>query len=190
MTASSPVCVASAVKVAFLGFEGHPCPVSDEFLTTGQAAVVLGVSRQRVVDLCERGRLPFVRVGSHRRLRRSDVEPFVRSALTRDQERSLWLHRVVAGRLAVDPDAVLATARANIAVIRDAHRGTSAERGIERWVGLLDGPLDRLADIVTSRSPDAVEMRQNSPFAGVVSQSDRTAALAAFRRHWRNERAA
>jgi excisionase family DNA binding protein len=29
-----------------------------ELLTTGQAAKLLGCSRQHVVDLCERGRLP------------------------------------------------------------------------------------------------------------------------------------
>lgn len=164
--------------------------VSDRFLTTGQAATLLGVSRQRVVDLCESGRLPFVRVGSHRRLRHRDIEPWVRSAMTREQERSLWLHRVVAGRLAVDPDGVVAKARANVEVMRDAHRGTSAAPGVELWAGLLDGPLDDLADLVTARSPRAVELRQNSPFAGVLSAADRAAALAAFRRHWRAEHAA
>jgi hypothetical protein len=43
-----------------------------------------------------------VSVGTLRRIRRIDVERLVAGGLTRDQERSLWLHRVVAGRLAVD----------------------------------------------------------------------------------------
>jgi excisionase family DNA binding protein len=80
---------------------------SADLMSTGEAARLLGCSRQHVVDLCERGALPFVSVGSHRRVRRVDVADLIRRELTRDQERSLWLHRVVAGHLALDPHAVL-----------------------------------------------------------------------------------
>ena len=37
-------------------------------LTTGEVAKLLGTSRQQVVNLCERGDLPFVMVGKHRRV--------------------------------------------------------------------------------------------------------------------------
>lgn len=77
--------------------------------------MLLRSSRQHVVDLCERGLLPYLKVGSHRRLRRSDVEALVGSELTRDQLKALWLHRAVAGRLVQDPDAVLARAASNLA---------------------------------------------------------------------------
>lgn len=160
-----------------------------QFLTTGQAAELLGLSRQGVVDLCERGLLPYAKVGSHRRLRRSDVEPVVQRPLTRDQERSLWLHRVVAGRLAVDPGSTIATARRNLVTLRNAHRHSSAQGWIERWANLLDGPIDIVADMLTARSAAALELRQNSPFAGVVAEDDRHAALRAFREHWRREHA-
>lgn len=161
-----------------------------DFVTTGQAAELLGLSRQRVVDLCECGHLPFSKVGSHRRLSRSDVERLVRAPLTRDQERSLWLHRVVAGRLAMDPDSTLATARQNLTTLRQAHHESSAMGWIERWATLLDGPIDTLADTLTARSAHAVELRQNSPFAGVLPEQDRQAVLTAFRTHWRREHAA
>lgn len=72
------------------------------YVSTGEAARLLGCSRQHVVDLCGRGVLPFVSVGSHRRVRRADVTGLMSRELTRDQERSLWLHRAVAGRLALD----------------------------------------------------------------------------------------
>jgi excisionase family DNA binding protein len=42
-------------------------------LTTGQAADLLGVSRPTVVALVQDGRLPATLVGTHRRLRLSDV---------------------------------------------------------------------------------------------------------------------
>lgn len=164
--------------------------MSSELLTTGKAAELLGLSRQGVVDLCKRGQLPFSRVGSHRRLRMSDVESFVERSLTRDQERSLWLHRVVTGRLAMDPEAVLVKARANIITMRRAHHASSAGFWIEQWARLLDGPLDVLSDILTARSPRALELRQNSPFAGVVPEEDRQATLKAFREHWRREHVA
>lgn len=45
----------------------------DDWLSTGDVAEILGVSRQHVVDLCDRGDLPCTRFGSHRRIRRSDL---------------------------------------------------------------------------------------------------------------------
>lgn len=156
-----------------------------ELLTTGEAAELLGVSRQHVVDLCERGEVPFIRVGSHRRIRRVDIEDLLRPSLTRDQERSLWLHHVVAARLATDPEGTLAKARQNIVKMMQAHPSGTAARWINRWRELLDGGLDVVLDVLSSRSQQAIELRQNSPFAGVLSVDERQATLSAFRSHWR-----
>ena len=46
----------------------------DELLTTGEAALMLNSSRQHVVDLCDLGDVSFTTVGTHRRVRRADVE--------------------------------------------------------------------------------------------------------------------
>lgn len=55
-------------------------------LTTGVAAEHLGVSRQAVVKMIERGELPAHRVGSHRRVRLSDVRELKRVRRERQRE--------------------------------------------------------------------------------------------------------
>jgi excisionase family DNA binding protein len=40
----------------------------NRLLSTGEAAKILNSSRQHVIDLCDRGELPFVTIGTHRRV--------------------------------------------------------------------------------------------------------------------------
>jgi excisionase family DNA binding protein len=163
---------------------------TSDLLTTGRAAELLGSSRQRVVDMCVRGELSFVWVGRHRRVPRSEIDRIVRPRLTRDQERSLWLHRAVAGRLVTDPGSVLTKARANISKLAQIHEGTLAGQYVQRWRALLDQGTDVVLDALTSSSLEGIELRQNSPFAGALSEEDRQACLRAFRDHWTGEHAA
>jgi excisionase family DNA binding protein len=160
-------------------------PGGDAALTTGEAARLLGTSRQHVVDLCTRGALPFESVGRHRRVRRSDVLAFRRhpttSGLTRDQMRSLWLHRAVAGKLLANPRRGLTIARRNLRKLQQAHPRGQAARVLAEWETLLDGPIEAVADALTSKTQPAVELRQSSPFAGLLSERERTAVLSAFR---------
>ncbi|GAA1407034.1 helix-turn-helix domain-containing protein [Catellatospora coxensis] len=161
-----------------------------DLLTTTEAAALLRSSRQHVVDLCERGILPFVRVGTHRRLDRADVLALLRPELTRDQLKSLWLHRAVAGRLVADPDKVLADAAENLRRLKRVHPDGMAAMWLERWRQVLDTGVEAVLEVLTSRSRDAAELRQNSPFAGVLPESTRQAVLAAFAERWRLERMA
>jgi excisionase family DNA binding protein len=156
----------------------------DDLLTTGQVAKLLGTSRQQVVNLCERGELPFVKVGAHRRIRREHVEALLRPKpeLTRDQLKSLWLHQAIAGSLVTDPDAVMNKARENLDRLLRQHRGTMAEVWLKRWQDKINEGVGAVLKTLTSDDPEAVELRQNSPFAGVLPQLQRTKVLDSFTR--------
>ena len=85
----------------------------------------------------------------------------------------------VAGELVADPPRVLALARANLAQAQQVHRRGQAY-WLHRWEVLLDGPLERVLEALTSPAPWARETRQNSPFSGVLTAVRREQVLGAF----------
>jgi excisionase family DNA binding protein len=161
-----------------------------DLLTTGETALLLRSSRQHVVDLCDRGVLPYIKVGAHRRIRRADIDAVLRPDLTRDQLKALWLHRAVAGKLVTNPEAVLTKAKANLQLLRRVHPDGVAAAWLARWHVILDSGVEAIVEALTSRVPEAVELRQNSPFAGVLPEAERRSVLGAFAVSWRAERAA
>lgn len=155
---------------------------TEELLTTGQAAQLLGSSRQHVVDLCESGDLPYLTVGTHRRLRREDVEE-ARQRTTRSNRsdrRSRWLNIAVAGELVRDPETVLNRAHANLERLQEKHPRGQGAMWLRQWEKLLGGPVEDVLDVLTSQTPRARELRANSPFAGVLSTKERDEVLHAF----------
>jgi transcriptional regulator with XRE-family HTH domain len=96
-------------------------------------------------------------------------------ALTREEQRSLALHRVIAARLAAHPTSVLAKARRNLAVMRRANTDGSAEGWLAEWQRRLRGPLARVIDALVSTDQHARDLRQVTPFAGVLSDEERRA---------------
>jgi excisionase family DNA binding protein len=150
-----------------------------DLLTTQEAARLLRCSRQHVVDLCNAGTLRCVRIGVHRRIRRSDLEPLLPApGLRREELRSLWLHRAVAGKVVVDPERAMARARANIERFRALQPRAAA--WLDDWASILDCGPEAVLETLTSRSREAVDLRQNSPFAGLLMDDERAAVLAAF----------
>ena len=157
-----------------------------ELITTGEAARMLGVSRQHVVNLCDRGLLACERAPVHRRVRRSDVEALQRrGALTREEMRSLWLNRAVAARVAQDPATVLTHARQNLDRFERIHEGSTVTTWLERWRHVLDRGPEAVMQALTSITPEASELRQNSPFPGVLPEALRRAVLDSFAEYWK-----
>lgn len=152
---------------------------------------MLGVSRQHVVDLCDSGRLRHVRVGTHRRVLASEVERFLGRGvgLTREQERSLWLHRAVTAEIVCDPQRSLDLARDNLGAWMQEHSAGRALGVLEEWRNLLDRGVDAVLETLASTAPGACELRQNSPFAGLLDDDRRLEVLRSFNSHWQREHA-
>jgi excisionase family DNA binding protein len=157
----------------------------ETMLRTSAVAHMLGVSRQHVVDMCDRGELHCVRVGTHRRIPRGEVDRLIGSGLRREEEQSLWLHYALLAPLLTEPEAVISKARENILHWSHKHRRDGmAMRYLAKWERVLDDGLDAIVDALTSRSQEARDLRQNSPFAGVLADETRQRVLKTFKRHW------
>jgi transcriptional regulator with XRE-family HTH domain len=91
--------------------------------------------------------------------------------LTREDRRSLAVHRAIAERLKEDPEAVLRRARRTLARMSRQH--PHARRLLSIWRGILDRPVTEIADVLADPRPLARELRHVTPFAGVLTAQER-----------------
>jgi len=160
----------------------------ETMLKTGEVARLLGVSRQHVVDLCDRGKIQHVRVGTHRRVPRVEADRILGQRPTREEEKSLRLHQALLTPLLSEPTAVIAKAHDNLDRWTRMHRPDGMTvRYFEEWKRVLDRGLDAIVEVMLSSSEEAKELRQNSPFAGVLPDDTRRQVLRTFKDHWRHE---
>jgi hypothetical protein len=96
------------------------------------------------------------------------------------EDRSIELHRAVAERLRSDPSLV---ERARDRVARWLREGTVARPYAEAWQAELSRPLPELTDFLVDPGERARQMRQASPFAGVLSPRERWGILRRMREH-------
>jgi hypothetical protein len=89
-------------------------------------------------------------------------------------ERSIALHREVAARLQREP-LLLDAARARVeGWMRE---GTVDSSWAEAWLGVLSDGVDGVVALLADRSERAHDLRQVSPFAGVLDARTRWAIL-------------
>jgi len=100
--------------------------------------------------------------------------------LTREDLRSLAYHRAVVEKLRGSPQVVVAKARGNLENLRRKH--PDARRLFERWGQWLDLPLEDLASLCLDPSLLARDMRQVTPFAGLLDARERLEILKKFRK--------
>lgn len=98
--------------------------------------------------------------------------------LTREERRSLALHHAIARRLTDDPDTVIAQAGRTLARMRA--RAGEATQLLREWEVILQRPVPALLAVLTDPGEWARELRHVTPFAGVLSASERAAAYRVF----------
>jgi len=100
--------------------------------------------------------------------------------MTREERRSLHLHRAIVRRLERCPELVLARARNTLSLMRESH--PEAEDLFLEWDVILNRPVSEIAPALTDPSSWSRELRQVTPFAGVLTAKERTEVYQSFRK--------
>lgn len=101
-------------------------------------------------------------------------------ALTREDRRSLAYHHALAKLLRQNLKPAIQRAKETLSRARNAHPDAVAL--LDRWRGWLDLPVDMLIGCMLDPGIDARDMRQVSPFAGVLNARERMRILKRFRK--------
>ena len=99
-------------------------------------------------------------------------------ALTREDRRSLALHEAIAQRLIEDPVAVTERARKTLSLMIERHPGAAPL--LTEWDAILRRPESEVADLLLDPRPRARDLRQVTPFAGILSTAERTEVYRRF----------
>ena len=86
------------------------------------------------------------------------------------ERRSLALHRAIAAKLRAQPE-LLAIARENLD--RWSRLGSGTQPYWDEWRRLLDRPLEELLAAIEEDSQHMRDLRQSTPFAGVLEPKER-----------------
>jgi len=97
----------------------------------------------------------------------------VRPRLSGPEIRTLEMHRAIAAKIEGDPEGVRECARHNLEVLRVADTLGNTEPYLDAWENLINGSVARLISVMTSTDQAARDLRQASPFAGVLSDEER-----------------
>ena len=147
---------------------------------TQAALAQAGGTSQPTIAAYEAGRKSPT-IGTVRRLARAvglDAAVEYYPPLTREDRRSLSLHRAIAARLRRTPDRVVAQARECLKRMVAQLEGSSIL--LREWDVLLDRPVEALLPLLTDPDPWARELRHVTPFAGVLSAAERARVYRAF----------
>lgn len=102
-----------------------------------------------------------------------------RPHLPRREERvSYELHRAVAEKVCDDPHPILHKARTNLQKMASRSRDAHAQGWVTEWNTLINGgDINRLVEGMLRPDERGIDLRQMTPFAGVLSQEERLIAI-------------
>lgn len=143
-------------------------------LTQGQLAELAATSRERI-NTYEREQVSPQADTLERVLAAMQCQLMAVPALTFEERRSLAISTAVAAKLRESPADVLSKARSNIEKMRSI--GPSEQRWVDVWDSLLALGAGHVEALLTSTDQFARDLRQSSPFAGVLTESERREVL-------------
>ena len=148
-------------------------------LTQGQLAELAATSRERI-NTYEREQVSPQADTLERVLGAMQFELSAVPSLTFEERRSLVITTAVAAKLRENPTAVLAKGRENIEKMRSI--GPSEQRWVDVWESLLALGAGHVEALLISTDQFARDLRQSSPFAGVLTEEERRELLKGLRR--------
>lgn len=98
--------------------------------------------------------------------------------LTREDRRSLALHRAIARKLEESPDPTLRRARRTLD--RMSRQQPGAWRLLSTWRRVLRLPVAEIVEIMIDPRASARELRQVTPFAGILTAGERASVYRRF----------
>lgn len=102
----------------------------------------------------------------------------LRPEKSRREERFPYeLHVMLIPRLAEDSEAVRAVGRRNLELMKSQPMAPAARKWVDRWGEILGMPPTQMAKCMLEDSEVGRDLRQISPFAGVLDQGDRQIAM-------------
>jgi hypothetical protein len=75
---------------------------------------------------------------------------------------------------------MIAAAAINLRRLRRLHPEGRTWEWLDRWEAVLDDGVEAVLDALTSSAKYAIELRENSPFAGTLTEPERRRVLDAF----------
>lgn len=150
-------------------------------LTQAQLAEAGGTSQPTIAAYESGKKSPTFRT-LRRIARAAGLEPFVVfvPATTREDRRSLALHRAIADRLIETPDDVLEKALRNLSLMRNRH--PHAHSLLSEWSEILSRSVDQIAVALLDPSLRGRDLRKVTPFAGVLTAAERAKVYRQFAR--------
>jgi len=147
--------------------------------TVRELAENMGVAPSTVTRMEQSEREDRIQLGTLKRaLNVMGRSPRLEIVNNRREERvTLELHRALAEKLATDPRLVLDVVPKNLAQLRTRLTSPIGQKWVARWAELVASPVDILIAGMLEDTPEGRELRQNSPFAGALTQDERLAAI-------------
>lgn len=107
------------------------------------------------------------------------------NSLTYEKLKSLYLHKAVINELRKDEESVIRIARENIEAWRDNHRADGMSvKYLDEWSKVLDEGTAHITEVLRGVDEYSCDLRQNTPFAGVLSEEQRLEVLQEFQQSW------